>query len=177
VFAALRVGRQRPSTCWAEELKTDPQPLEAKDGAAFATFWDYDSLGLFFDLANRNRLEELKDACLLVGFSSEQRSDLVGIRTPAFPSYRQADGQVRAVALRDAASGLRRIEASIPWRYLAGSVETDRMPKAIGTAGSRFGCEPLIADNGWRGQSFVGGSMFGTPKGSDANSTDLELVP
>ena len=42
-------------------------------------------------------------------------------------------------------------------------------------AGLRLGCEPLLLDQGWSGQAFIGGGQGTPPGGNDINSRDIVL--
>ena len=146
--------------------------------------WDFDGVMLFIEIENAATPSPHSSFNACFGFSSERRTDLLTARTNrpdkgwrpscwAVPNCR--------VATRGSFAGKNRvIEAAIAWRDVAARCLyelPDRAPllEAI-RSGFRFGCEPLLVDDDWRKQAYIGGAQHQRPTGRDANSRDIVLI-
>ena len=168
----------------AAERPSDATDGEARNPAHFEhSPWDFDGVMLFLDIDNSGGRSPHSDFNVCLGFSSAGRRDLVTGRTNDpdggyLPSKRLVPGCHVATGGSRAAHN-RVIEAAIPWRDIAGNCyyDLDGGGNLIDAArpGFRFGCEPLLLDDGWQKQSFIGGAQHRRPSGSDANSRDIIL--
>ena len=145
--------------------------------------WDFDGVMLFLDLDNAAERSPHSDFNACFGFSSAGRRDLFSARTNRpgefyRPSKRPL-ARCRVATSGSFAKHTRAIEAAIPWRDIAGHCyyglpSGESLPQAI-RPGFRFGCEPLLLDDGWQKQAFIGGAQHDRPSGRDANSRDIVL--
>lgn len=141
--------------------------------------FSFDGAALFFDLDNSNDRSPQGDFNAWFGFSSRRQSDLLTAR-PAHTQILSADCVTRSrmATSGSIAEGNRVIEAAVAWADLAESVRVRNQPAgglpAAVRPGYRFGCEPLLLDDGWQAQSFIGGSLM--PGGRDEHSIDLVLA-
>ncbi|MCX7018071.1 MAG: hypothetical protein NTY46_03535 [Candidatus Sumerlaeota bacterium] len=146
--------------------------------------WEYDGISLFIDLRNRNVLEDVKDVNPWFGFSSKLATDMFCVRSHLEAAcLRDQFPKSRSVAVRDVkcrtAAGGRVIEAACAWADMARAVEAHRQPDGgLANAirpGFKFGCDPLLLENGWRSQSFLSGESSKTPMGDEPWSIDILL--
>lgn len=74
----------------------------------------------------------------------------------------------------------RRIEVAMPWADIAAAVSPSRQPGGdIVTAvkaGFTFGSEPLLVNNDYNGQAFLGPDQWNPPSGVDVFSRDIRLM-
>jgi hypothetical protein len=163
------------------EASADTTRTEAVDGPGYVKrFWDFDGLGLYLDLANRNQAEDLKDLNLLFGFSSSARTDLLCVRSHREPAWEELCMPATRVSTAGRPGEPRTVEAAVAWADMARLVASHRQPPGGVVAGAkpgyRFGCEPLLLDDGWRAQAFLNGSSNNMPRGDDPASVDIVLA-
>lgn len=145
---------------------------EAADVAALSEApWDFDAMNLYLDLGNGSQ-PSLGDFVLNLGFGSDQQRDL------AFSSQAPDDGSARIASVCSGTkeAGDRLIEARVAWKGIAVAAfgESDAY---MAKPGSTIGCEPMLVEMNHTRQSFIGGSQYQRPTGTDANSVDLVLTP
>jgi hypothetical protein len=164
-----------------QETPGDTTQQEASSSSAYASDpWLFDGVAFWFDLDNSNDGEQLQDLNLWLGFSSAGLSGLTICRINNTETLTPLPMQNGSTATSGSLSGNNRvIEASVKWSDIAATVESSRQPYgniliAIGS-GYQFGCEPLLLDDDYDGQSFIGGSQFINPCGVDMNSRDIIL--
>ncbi len=145
--------------------------------------WAFDGLMLFLDLDNVGERTPHSDFNACLGFSSTRRRDLFSARTNRpdefyRPSKRPLAG-CRVATSGSFAKHNRAIEAAIRWRDIADHCYYslpggESLPRAV-CPGFRFGCEPLLLDDGWKKQAFIGGAQHQRPSGRDVHSRDIVL--
>ena len=143
---------------------------EAKDAADFMkTPWDFDAVNLYIDLANGRR-PLLGDLVLNLAWESDAQ------RGVAFSSQAPDDGSAKITSATSgtAKAGNRVIEARVSWSGIA-SAAFGEGKKAEIASGLTIGCEPALVEMNHTRQSFVGGSQYQRPTGTDSHSTDLVL--
>jgi len=150
---------------------------EARNGYLKAP-WNYDGIGLHFDLANRNDGERYWEVVIRAAFTSEARKDWV--KEQVQRSGKEVPRGLTAThswSGRDR-SGQRTIEIAIAWSDLLRLTSNDLRggwTKGPPPAGFTFGCEPSLSDNGWRQTFWLSGRRG--PAGRDEHSLDLRLAP
>ncbi len=164
----------------AQEQTVDTTRTEAADRAEYVKrFWDFDGFSLFFDLRNKNIPEDVKDLNLWFGFSSTGRGDLLCVRSHREPAWDHLSMPAARIATAGKPGGPRTVEAAIPWEEMGRLVAGHRQPggriQGAIKAGYRFGCEPLLLDDGWHAQSFRNGTGNSMPRGDDDASLDIVL--
>lgn len=165
-----------------EEQAGDTTQQEAADGTAYsADPYNFDTVAFWIDLDHSNDGEQVaQDFNPWFGFSSAGRTDLATARINNVATFTGAPliGASRATA-GTAGANDRVIEAAVRWADLDLVVDVSRQPEGdlLGAVreGYEFGCEPLLIDDDFNAQSFIGGSQFTTPSGQDANSRDIVL--
>jgi autotransporter-associated beta strand protein len=75
----------------------------------------------------------------------------------------------------------RKVEVAIAWADIAADVDPSQQPggsiAAAVAPGLKIGSEPLLVNNYWDGQSFIGaGNKWNPPSGADTNSVDVQLI-
>jgi hypothetical protein len=166
---------------------TDSIQDEAPDAAAYFDIgpngpWNFDSIAFWMDLDNSNDNEAQRDFQPWFGFSSIGRKDLV------FSRINNSDREGRMEPFENAliatggafAKHSRVLEIALKWSALAKAIDVQRQPNgdivnAIQT-GYTFGSEPLLVDNIWDGQAFLGPDQWVAPSGTDEYSRDIRLV-
>ena len=160
------------------ETGNAPEAMEAEAVSDYTTLtddtapWFYDGVAFWMDLDNSNDREF--DFNLWLGFSSTGQTGLIAARVNNVPEVLENRTLQHA---QSATAGSfvehnRLIEARIKWTDLQAWVDPDRLPTSgLGHMGYSFGCEPMIAENGYRKQRFIGGSTL--PSGADENSIDI----
>jgi len=163
-----------------EEAPGDTTRDEAPVGNHYARSpWNYDGVSLFIDLDNSNDRESVGDVNIWFGLSSEGRGDLYCVRSHIPGPLSQAPLTGIQLASRGTLEANNRVvEAAIPWDNIAQLVSNARepdggLPGAI-KPGLRFGCDPMLLDDGWETQTYIGGEE--RPSGRDANSRDILLI-
>ena len=166
-------------------LKELPGDTTQKEPGSIDQFlkevWSYDGMSLFLDMTNRNVLEDVKDFNPWFAFTSEPSSEFYAARTyrSLNPKQERMDDSLVAAA-GSFADNSRVVEAAIAWKDIAESVESDRLPgggllDSI-SPGYRFGCDPLLLDDGYRAQAFVSGKVQDIPAGYEKSSIDILLT-
>ncbi len=166
---------------------TDSVQDEAPNGTSYFDTgsngpWNFDSIGFWMDLDNSNDNEAQRDFQPWFGFSSAGRKDLV------FSRINNSDREGRIEPFENAliatggtfAKHSRIIEVALKWSDLAKTIDVQRQPNgdlvnAIHN-GYTFGSEPLLVDNIWDGQAFLGPDQWVAPSGTDEYSRDIRLV-
>jgi hypothetical protein len=163
-----------------EELPGDTTMTEANSPSKYASgTWSFDGISFVIDVDNSNEWELIGDFNPWYGFSSTGQKNLFFARSHNAREFSQ-DGFLlsKAATTGSQANNSRVIEAAIKWKGIADNVSKSRQPGGDLTSavkpGFRFGCDPILVDDGWRGQSFVGGCA--KPSGSDIKSRDILLV-
>jgi hypothetical protein len=164
------------------EAGTAAAQQEAANQAAYAAApYSFDTVGFWFDLDNSNDGEQTaQDVSPWFGFSSTGRSDLFTGRLNNAAAFTQAPFISATVRTSGAfAQHNRVIEAALKWSDFALVVDGPRQPTGglLGSirAGFIFGGEPMLIENDYNKQSFIGGSQYTVPTGIDANSRDIVL--
>jgi hypothetical protein len=164
----------------AKEIKGDITPVEAPDAKSFLdSVWGYDAFSLFIDIDNSSNRESVGDFNPWFGFSSTGRTDIFAVRShqPVEMNQHMLSNSIVATS-GSIQEGNRIIEAAISWADIAAGVSKTRQPgKDLLNAvkpGFVFGCEPLLLDDGWKTQSYIGGEK--QPDGLDRNSCDIILT-
>ena len=163
---------------------------EGPDGATYQnTFYLFDCIAFWLDLDNNAGtavdgsivVENNADFQPWFGFSSSGRTDLIYGRANNSGNL-NLDGLANAKVATGGtfAAHNRTIEVAIAWADIAATVDPTRQPggdllKAI-TPGYIFGSEPLLINNDFNGQAFIGPAQYEPPSGIDRNSRDIRLV-
>jgi hypothetical protein len=145
---------------------------EAKDLAEFtATPWDFDATTIYMDLGNGERAS-LGDFVLHLGFGSNGQRDL------AFSAQAPDSGaaKIQSVCTGSRDQVNRVIEARVAWKGMAEASFANKSAFAA-QSGMAIGTEPMLVELNHTRQSFIGGSQYQRPTGTDANSVDLVLQP
>ena len=166
---------------------TDSIQDEAPDAATYFDTgpngpWNFDSIAFWMDLDNSNDNEVQRDFQPWFGFSSTRRKDLVFSRI----NNNDREGRIEPFENALIATGgtfakrSRVIEVALKWSDLAKTIDVQRQPNgdivnAI-HSGYTFGSEPLLVDNIWDGQAFLGPDQWVAPSGTDEYSRDIRLV-
>ncbi len=167
-LAAFGVGRMRARIAFGwdaqhlrllvEELAGPAKACEAHSHAGYTAgeFDLADGVGLWFDFNGDGTLER-GDFTLWLGFSSQTTDALWAcmindrVLSSSFP---------RVSTLASSRHGLRRIEASVPWRELQAWLEPVHQPLRgllpSVAPGFSFGCQPMLIE-GWAGRAFLSG--------------------
>ncbi len=167
-----------------QEGGADTTQTEAANGVAYESTgpWSFDTVAFFTAFVPTSQGEQVaQDFNPWFGFSSAARTDLYTARVNNAGALTQ--GPFLNATVRTAgtfAAHNRLIEARVKWSDLAATIDTARQPggnlSAAITAGFKFGCQPLIVDTNWDGQSFIGGAQYQCPNGYDANSRTVQLL-
>ena len=146
--------------------------------------YSFDGISFWVDLDNSNDNRSgngVQDFNPWFGFSSAGGTDLLIARMNDSASLTAApltNAQFKAGGTF--ASHNRVIECKIKWTDLASNINTSRQPSGnlLGAIakGFSFGCDPLIIDNNYNKQTYIGGGHYTVPTGADANSRDVMLV-
>lgn len=164
----------------AEEQSGDLAATEAANQTAYgAAPYNFDTVALFLDVDNSNNGEQTaQDFSPWFGLSSTSRTDLFAYRANNDGTYVGASLPSSSLST-SGTMGSRVVEAGLNWSDLALVINVGRQPvgglAAAITAGFNFGCEPLLVDDSFAKQSFIGGSQFVAPTGLDANSRNIVL--
>jgi hypothetical protein len=165
----------------AEEQSGDLAATEAANQTAYgAAPYNFDTVALFLDVDNSNNGEQTaQDFSPWFGLSSTSRTDLFAYRANNDGTYVGASLPSSSLSnlWNDGLPAV--VEAGLNWSDLALVINVGRQPvgglAAAITAGFNFGCEPLLVDDSFAKQSFIGGSQFVAPTGLDANSRNIVL--
>jgi hypothetical protein len=166
------------------------QAQEAPNAEAYQNgAWFFDSIGFWFDLDNNAGTVE--DGAMVVennadyqpwfGFSSSGRTDLIYGRLNDSSTMNLEGLQNARIATGGTfTSHDRVIEIALPWADLAATVDVARQPggdlvNAI-KPGYTFGSEPLLINNEYNGQAFIGPLMYFPGNGIDIYSRDIRLA-
>ena len=162
------------------EVAGDTIKKEANSADEYAAEpWSYDGVSLFIDIDNSNNRESVGDFNLWFGFDSTGKAGLYCARSYV-PSALSKDYMSKSAVAAGGSfeNGDRVIEAAVRWTDIAAPLAKQRQPEgdllAAVRSGFRFGCEPLLVDDGYKNQSFFGG--IAQPAGSDSNSHDILLA-
>lgn len=143
---------------------------EADELQSFSnTPWDWDAANFFIDLGNGTR-PSLGDFVLQLSWGSKGQKDI------AFSAQAPDDG---AAKIASATSGSnekadRVIEARVSWAGIAAAAFGEGAKPDV-KAGTTIGCEPALVELNHTRQSFIGGSQYQRPTGTDSHSIDLVL--
>lgn len=163
---------------------------EGPDGAAYlSTFYLFDCIAFWLDLDNNAGttvdesvvVENNADFQPWFGFSSAGRTDLIYCRANDSGTL-NLDGlaNARVATAGTFAAHNRSIEVAIAWADIAATVDPLRQPGgdllSVVAAGYVFGSEPLLINNDFNGQAFIGPAQYEPPSGTDSNSRDIRLV-
>ena len=161
------------------EGKGDTVAKEANSGEAFLSPWEYDSISFFIDIDNSNDREAFGDFNLWLGFSSAGHKDLYASLSN-LPRNISRDylSNIKVKTSGNQKHNNRIIEAAISWQGISDNIDDlfepeQNLTKAV-RPGLRFGCEPLLVDDSYEKQSFIGGEK--RPGGKDKNSIDILLI-
>lgn len=167
-----------------QETAGDTVKSEAPSNVDYVTTgpWSYDGVAFWTDFDLNFTGEAIGDFNPWFGLSSSTRTDLFTARinnSTALTASPMASATVRTSG--NITGNNRVIEARIAWSDLAFAVDASRQPggnlsSAI-AAGYKFGCQPLLIDNDWSGQAFIGGAQNTIPSGTDVNSRTVQLLP
>ena len=161
------------------EGKGDTVAKEANSGEAFLSPWEYDSISFFIDIDNSNDREAFGDFNLWLGFSSAGRKDLyASLSNLPRNISRNYLPNIKVKTSGNQKQNNRIIEAAISWQGISDNIDDlfepeQNLTKAV-RPGLRFGCEPLLVDDSYEKQSFIGGEK--RPGGKDKNSVDILLI-
>ncbi|MCX7919544.1 MAG: hypothetical protein N3A72_08050, partial [bacterium] len=168
-----------------QETAGDTTQNEAANGSLYsAAPWAFDGISFWIDLDNNNdnrTSPSIGDFNPWFGFSSLGRNDLYIARVNNDAGLVLAPFANGTVATGGSFTSHNRvIEARLSWSDIVSSVDTARQPggnllSAI-SIGFKFGCEPLLIDDNYTKQTFIGGSQYTPPTGADMNSRDIQLV-
>lgn len=169
---------------------TSTRAQEAPNAESYQnTFYLFDCIAFWIDLDNNAGtspegtviVENNADFQPWFGFSSSRRSDLIYGRANNSGNM-NLDGLANAKVTTGGtfASHNRTIEAAIPWTDIASTVDPSRQPggdlvSAI-VPGYVFASEPLLINNDYDGQAFIGPAQYDPPSGTDTNSRDIRLL-
>lgn len=160
------------------EQTGDTTLQEAGSQAQFAEPFNFDSVSFFMDLNMSMDAEPRRDLNPWFGFSSTGRTDLFVYRANNDTTFIAAS-LPNSLIRTSGTLGSRVIEAAIAWEDIDLVVSPTRLPDggmaANAAVGLRFGCEPLLVDDDFNSQSFIGGSQYGVPSGDDPNSRNILL--
>ncbi len=145
--------------------------------------WGYDGISFFLDTDNSNNNDgPSSDFNPWYGFSSEGRRDLFAARSHRTDqdtcTQELMPRSLLATSGRQADHS-RIIEAGIRWQDLDSQVDRKRLPGgflSVLKPGLRFGSEPLLLDDGYKKQRFIGGHATQRPSGKDQHSRDILLT-
>jgi hypothetical protein len=160
----------------------DDNQGEAANLAAFrAEPWMFDAISFWISFINGPTLLN-SEFNPWYGFSSTNRTDLYSARLNNQATFDEtAFAHADTVTSGTFANHNRVIEASVTWADLAAVLAPNYQPygglQAAIRSGFVFGCEPLLIDNGFPGQSFRTGQTHVYPSGTDYDSIDVKLVP
>jgi hypothetical protein len=173
------------------DVVTSTNQVEAPDAASYqAGPWSFDGIAFFVDLANTCGLTNHgvkiskgnADFQPWFGFSSSDLTTLLFARANNTTTMDLAGlANAKVFTSGNFAAHNRKIEVAIAWADMAADVATSQQPggsiAAAVAPGLKIGCEPLLVNNFWDGQSFIGvGNQWNPPSGADANSVDVQLV-
>ena len=166
--------------CMIKEQPGDSTRVEAANSSEYIQLpWGFDGISLLIDIDNSNSKEVVGDFNPWFGFSSASSKELFCARSHVPGTLSSAYLAHSKVATGGSQiNNDRVIEVAISWQDIADNVSKVRHPEgdllsAI-NAGLRFGCDPLLLDDGWEKQTYLGGSR--QPTGSDKSSLDIVLV-
>jgi len=172
-------------------LVTSTNEVEAPDEDSYeAGPWSFDGAGFWVDLSNtcgltNHGVEIVKanaDFQPWFGFSSASVPGLEFARANNSTTMDMAGlANARVFTSGTFAAHNRKIEAAIEWADIASDVATNQQPggniAAALAPGLKIGCEPLLINNYWNGQSFIGaGNQWNPPSGADTNSVDIQFI-
>jgi hypothetical protein len=128
-------------------------------------------VNLYLDLGNGRRAS-LGDFVLQLAWQSGAK------RNVAFSAQAPDDGSAKIIAATGgtAQAGDRVIEARVSWTGLAKAAFGEQATAADVKPGMTLGCEPALVEMNHTRQSFIGGSQYQRPTGTDPNSTDIVLT-
>jgi autotransporter-associated beta strand protein len=164
---------------------------EAPDASTYqANPWSFDGIAFFVDLNNtcgltNHGVEIVKnngDFQPWFGFSSASVPDLYYARANDSTTEDLAGlANAKVFTSGTYAAHNRKIEVAIFWADVAADVATNAQPggnlAAKVAPGLKLGSEPLLINNYYNGQSFIGaGNEWNPPSGADTNSVDVQLV-
>lgn len=164
----------------AQEVAGDATATEGTAQASYGSApYNFDTVALFLDLNNSNDGEQnAQDFSPWFGLSSTGRTDLFSYRANNDTTY-VAASLPSSIVRTSGTIGSRVIEAGLNWSDLALVVNSGRQPGSNLVAaiadGFKFGCEPLLVDDNYNKQSFLGGAQYTAPTGLDANSRNIVL--
>jgi hypothetical protein len=154
--------------------------LEAPTAAAYqAAPYNFDGVALYLELNQTNY--GATSTILWMGFNS---SGLPGVWTSTINNttspYVQSDLANGAVTTSGKfAQHNRVIEAKLAWSDLAALnaayLPTGGLNSSTIVPGLKIGCQPLIVDNNYNIQAFIGGTQWAPPSGYDTNSRTIQL--
>jgi hypothetical protein len=161
------------------EKPGDQRITEPADTEEFVSApWNFDAVSLFIDIDNSNNSEPVGDFNLWLGLSKKTMENLFCARSHRpQPLSREYIKNSRSVS-KKLSEGLRVCEFALSWDDIEKNVNKSRLPdgtlKKNLIDGFRFGCEPLVVDDSWRTQYFIGGQSH--PTGACENSRDIVLI-
>ncbi|HAN61369.1 MAG TPA: hypothetical protein DCQ11_10980, partial [Gammaproteobacteria bacterium] len=169
-------------------LSTNAQEA-ANGGAYLKEFWLFDCIAFWIDLDNTSGTEVNGNIVAAgnadfqpwFGFSSSGRTDLIYGR-----ANNTGDQNLDGLENGKVATGgtfaahNRTIEVAIAWADIAATVGSDRQPggdlESVIAPGYIFGSDPLLLNNDYEGQAFIGPEQYEAPSGTDSDSRDIRLV-
>ena len=169
-------------------LSTNAQ--EAANGDAYLKeFWLFDCIAFWIDLDNTSGTEVNGNIVAAgnadfqpwFGFSSSGRTDLIYGRANNTGDLNLDGLENGKVATGGTfAAHNRTIEVAIAWADIAATVDSDRQPggdlESVIAPGFVFGSDPLLLNNDYEGQAFIGPKQYEAPSGTDSDSRDIRLV-
>lgn len=164
-----------------QEGPGDTTQQEAANQTAYAEPYNYDGVAFWMDLdSSLDGEQTAQDFNPWFGLTSTERSDLFAYRANNDSTFIASTPSGITIATSGSqANNDRVIEASIPWATLALVVDSGRQPggdiEAAIEPGFSFGSQPLLIDDDFNAQSYIGGGQFTVPNGLDENSRNVVL--
>ncbi|MCX7018073.1 MAG: right-handed parallel beta-helix repeat-containing protein [bacterium] len=168
--------------CVEDPTSSPPLAQEAPDGAAyFGGPWSFDTIALFVYLTTGSYGQSNGDLQPWFGFSSIGRTDLKYARV-----NNGTDGTLAPLVNCLLATGgtyaahNRVVEVGIKWTDIQAAVATSRQPggNIVNAVQNNytFGSQPLLVENDWNKQAFIGPDKWNPPNGVDQYSRDIKLI-